>query len=181
MVLFLLFFLSSSSFHQCHHLVGYLYTGIDPLLISLLQHLSCLYLLHQAITLAWIIVSGSSLSKLSSSRLILLTFSVLTLLCVGTKFILCWFSLNNLEKMKGITLGFYIIQYLFIKNTRAKFAILNFPQSSDIGKNSDRDIFNFWISGQSFINKNCHNSRTSHDIDMKFRPVTKLDKRNKAT
>ena len=26
---------------------------------------------------------------------------------------------------------------------------------------------------------NCHNSRTSDDIDLKFGPVTKLDKRNK--
>ena len=31
------------------------------------------------------------------------------------------------------------------------------------------------------MNKNCHDSRTSHDIDMKRRPATKLDKRNTAT
>ena len=35
------------------------------------------------------------------------------------------------------------------------------------------------ISGQSLIKPNCQNSRTSDDNDMKFRPVTKLDKRNK--
>ena len=28
--------------------------------------------------------------------------------------------------------------------------------------------------------ENCHNSRTSHDIDMKLGPITKLDKRNTA-
>ena len=39
----------------------------------------------------------------------------------------------------------------------------------------------FWISGQSFINENCHNSRTSYDIDMKLWPVTKLDKTNTLT
>ena len=39
----------------------------------------------------------------------------------------------------------------------------------------------FPISGQSLIKENCHNSRTSDDIDMKLRPVTKLDKRNKTT
>ena len=39
-------------------------------------------------------------------------------------------------------------------------------------------ISNFWISGQSFVNKNCHNSRTSHDIDIKLKPVTKIHKRN---
>ena len=32
-----------------------------------------------------------------------------------------------------------------------------------------------------FLVKNCHNSRTSDDIDMKLGPVTKLDKRNKTT
>ena len=39
----------------------------------------------------------------------------------------------------------------------------------------------FPISGQSLTKENCHDSRTSDDIDMKLGPVTKLDKRNKAT
>ena len=54
-------------------------------------------------------------------------------------------------------------------------------QSPDIGLNSDGSISDFWISGQSLIKENCHNSRTSNDIDMKLGPVTKLDKRNKIT
>ena len=54
----------------------------------------------------------------------------------------------------------------------------NSPQSLDIGQNLDIGISDFWISGQSFIKENCHNSRTSADIDTK---VTKLDKRNKTT
>ena len=37
------------------------------------------------------------------------------------------------------------------------------------------------IPGQSLIKENCDNSKTSDDIDMKLGPVTKLDKRNKAT
>ena len=37
----------------------------------------------------------------------------------------------------------------------------------------------FWISGQSFVKVNCHNSRTSDDVDTKLGPVTKLDKSNK--
>ena len=37
------------------------------------------------------------------------------------------------------------------------------------------------MSGHSLIKENCHNSRTSDDIDMKLGPVTKLDKRNKTT
>ena len=40
---------------------------------------------------------------------------------------------------------------------------------------------NFRIFGQSIIKENFHNSRTSDDIDMKLRPVTKLHRRNKKT
>ena len=54
------------------------------------------------------------------------------------------------------------------------------PQSPDIGQNSDKGISNFQISGQSLIKENCHNSRTSDDIDMKLGPVTKVDKRDKS-
>ena len=53
------------------------------------------------------------------------------------------------------------------------------PQSPDIEQNSDRGIFNFWISGQSLTKVNCHNSRTSDDIEMKLVPVAKLEKTNK--
>ena len=42
-------------------------------------------------------------------------------------------------------------------------------------------ISDFQIYGQSFIKRNCHNSRTSDYIDMKLGPVTKLVKKNKAT
>ena len=45
----------------------------------------------------------------------------------------------------------------------------------------DKTQTDFRISGQSLIKENCHNSRTSDDIDMKLGPVTKLDKRNKTT
>ena len=53
--------------------------------------------------------------------------------------------------------------------------------SPDIGQNSDGGISDFRIPGQSLIKENCHNSRTSGDIDMKLGPVTKPDKRNKTT
>ena len=53
------------------------------------------------------------------------------------------------------------------------------PQSPDIGQNSEGGISDFRISGQSLIKVNCHNSRTSDDIDIKLGPVTKLDNRNK--
>ena len=46
-------------------------------------------------------------------------------------------------------------------------------------KISDKGISDFWISGQSLMKGNCHNSRTSDGIDMKLGPVTKLNKGNK--
>ena len=83
--------------------------------------------------------------------------------------------------VKALTLEFCSIQQHFIRDIRAKFGIHNSPQSPDIGQNSYRGISDFRISCQSFIKENCHNSRTSDDIDMKLGPVTKLDKRNKTT
>ena len=56
----------------------------------------------------------------------------------------------------------------------------NIPQSPDIGQNSDRGISDLEISGQSFTKENCHNSRTSNDIDTKFEPVSKCNKRHMA-
>ena len=53
-------------------------------------------------------------------------------------------------------------------------------QSPDIGQNSDGDVSDFQISCQPFIEENCHNSRTSNDIDVKLGPVTKLEKKNTA-
>ena len=84
--------------------------------------------------------------------------------------------LNNSEMAKeAVTLTFL----QFIRDICAKFGILNSSQSPDIGQNSREGISNFRISGQSLIKENCHNSRTSDDIDMKLGPVTKLDKKNK--
>ena len=51
----------------------------------------------------------------------------------------------------------------------------------DIGKNSEGGISDFRIYGQSLIKGNCHNWRTSDDIEMKLKPVTKIDKGNKIT
>ena len=76
-------------------------------------------------------------------------------------------------------LEYYSIKYIFIRNISAKFSTYNSPQSPDIGQNSDGNISDFWFSDQSLINKNCHNLRTSNDIDMKLGPVTNFDKRNK--
>ena len=53
-------------------------------------------------------------------------------------------------------------------------------QSLYIEQNVDGGISDFRISSQSFINKNCPNSRTSYDTDINHGTVTKLDKRNTA-
>ena len=65
-------FFSSSGTHQSYILVGCHAIGINSLLIYFLHVLPCLNLLHQAISLTWMIVSESSYLKLASSRLVLL-------------------------------------------------------------------------------------------------------------
>ena len=50
-----------------------------------------------------------------------------------------WFFLNDSETVKATILA---------------FGILYLPQSPDIGQNSDGDISDFRISGQSLINRN---------------------------
>ena len=61
------------------------------------------------------------------------------------------------------------------------FGIPKSSQSPDIGQNSDGGIFNFWISGQSLIKENCHNSKLSDDMEIKLGPVTEINMRNKTT
>ena len=52
-------------------------------------------------------------------------------------------------------------------------------RSPQILGNTQTSVFpDFW---STLVKVNCHNSRTSDDIDMKPGPVTKLDKRNKVT
>ena len=69
----------------------------------------------------------------------------------------------------------------FIGEVCARFGILNLAQSSYIGQNTDGGISDFRILGQILIKVNCHNSRTTDDIEMKLERVTKLGKRNKTT
>ena len=60
-----------------------------------------------------------------------------------------------------------------------KLVSLTHPILQILSNNADGGTSDFGISGQSLISENCHNSRTTHDIDMKLGPVTKLEKRNK--
>ena len=68
-----------------------------------------------------------------------------------------------------------------IRHIPARYGIPNMPQSPDIGLNSYSGISDFRIFGQSVINNNCYNSRTSCDFDINIGPVTKAEKRNTAT
>ena len=68
-----------------------------------------------------------------------------------------------------------------VRDICVKFGITNVTQSLDIGQNSEEVFPSFWISGQFLLKENCHNSRTSDNIDMKLGPVTEIDKRNKTT
>ena len=76
--------------------------------------------------------------------------------------------MNHYHLLKDIRAKFGI----HIRAIYAKFGIHNSPQSPDIGQNSDGGISDFQISGQSLIKENCHNYRTSDNIDMKLGPVT---------
>ena len=44
-----------------------------------------------------------------------------------------WFSLNNSEAAKAVSLGFCNIQLHFVRDIHAKFGIPISPQSPDIG------------------------------------------------
>ena len=57
----------------------------------------------------------------------------------------------------------------------AKYGIPNSLEFPNIGRNFDDCVSDFRISGQSVMKGNCHNSRTSDDIDMKLGPVTQLE------
>ena len=92
-----------------------------------------------------------------------------------------WSSLNNSKTVKAVTLEFCSIRLNSIREIHPKFGIHNSSQSPDIGQTSDGGISNFRISSQSLIKENCHNFRTSDNINMKLGPVTKLDKKNKTT
>ena len=100
---------------------------------------------------------------------------------MGGNFTPCWFSLNNSETVKAVTLAFWNIQKYIIRDIHATFGIPNSSQFPYTGRNSDRGISDFWMSGQCFVKENCYNSRISSNIDMKLEQVTLLDKRNMAT
>ena len=98
-------------------------------------------------------------------------------MCVGGRVILlpCSFSLNNSETVKAIALALSSSQWHFIRDTCTKFNISNLPSLQILGI-TQTGVF---LISRFWVQENCHNSRTSNDIDMNLGPVTKIDKRNK--
>ena len=65
---------------------------------------------------------------------------------------------------------------------RAKLVCLTLPRLQVLDKTQAMVLsVSGFLSDESLIDKNCHNSRTSNNIDMKLGHVTKLDKRNMST
>ena len=80
----------------------------------------------------------------------------------------------------------YLLQAFVVAlpNLCAKFGISYLYQYPGIWQNSDWGIPKGLIFGQFLFvlsKRNYHNSRTSDDIDMKLRPVTKSGKKSKTT
>ena len=53
------------------------------------------------------------------------------------------------------------------------------PSLQILGITKALGISDIQLSGQPLVKGNCHNSRTSDDIDIKLGPVNKIEKRNK--
>ena len=94
------------------------------------------------------------------------------------KLTLIWVG-GNSKTVKAKNWHFPAISRIWLETFVLNFRVSSLFQSPDIGQNSDGDIFDFRISGQSLVKENCHNSRTSYDINMKLGSVTKLDKASK--
>ena len=79
-----------------------------------------------------------------------------------------WFSSNNSKTVKARTLTSCSVQKILIRDIRTISSIPNLSKLPVIRQNPRAGVSNFCISGQSLLNENCHNSRTSDDIEMKL-------------
>ena len=98
----------------------------------------------------------------------------------GVNFTPLLFSLNNSETVKAVTLAFCTFSNFLLETFAPNLVSLTCP-SLQILRRTQTGVFpisGFLVSKRKLFNEN---SRTSHDIDMKLRPVAKLDKRNTET
>ena len=91
-----------------------------------------------------------------------------------------WFFLNNSKTLKAVTPAFLQHSVTSYQKHSCQIWYPELVHNSILDK-TQTGISDFRISGQSLIKENCYNARTIDDIDMKLRPVTKRDKRNKTT
>ena len=86
----------------------------------------------------------------------------------------------KVTKNQGFTLS--LEDTLFRKTTRGGVKLTRhcISRVRILRKTQMEFFFNFQISGQSAVNKNCHNSRKSNYVDIKLGPVTRLHKSNTA-
>ena len=75
--------------------------------------------------------------------------------------------------VKAVTLALAAFSNFSLETLVPNLVSLICPSPQILRRNSDGGISDFRISGKSLINKNCHNSRTSDDFDMKLGLVIK--------
>ena len=97
------------------------------------------------------------------SSMVMFNFSVLW---VGVFLPLCWFSLNNSEKIKAVNLVFCSINFL-LETFMPNLVSLTCPSLQILDRTQTKvfPIFEFLVKS---LNKNGHNSETSNHIDKKL-------------
>ena len=98
-------------------------------------------------------------------------------MCVGGRVILLpySFSLNNSETVKAIALALSSSHGILWETSVPNLIFLTCPSLQILGI-TQTGVF---LISRFWVQENCHNSKTSNDIDMNLGPVTKIDKRNK--
>ena len=100
-------------------------------------------------------------------------FNPISLIWVGGVILLSpfrWFSLNNSETVKAVTLAwhFSVFSNFLLEAFVQNLVSLSRPSLQILVKPQTGGISDFRIFAQSFIKENRHHSRTSHDIHMKL-------------
>ena len=96
----------------------------------------------------------------------------------------CWFSLNDSETVKAVTLpigDFVAFSNISLESYVTNLVSLSLISLQILGKTHAGGISDFQIYGQPLVKLNCQSSRASGDIDMKLGPVTKHGKSSKTT
>ena len=93
----------------------------------------------------------------------------------------CWFSLNDSETVKAVTLpigDFVAFSNISLESYVTNLVSLSLISLQILGKTHAGGISDFQISVQSLVKVNCQSSRTSGDIDMKHDKSSKTTSKN---